>query len=152
MKISMEPITRDTDLNSLEARKSSTWGLNNHQPLPTMLQQPVPCNTESAYECITSYPPLDDRSDPTLISQDQQSLDCSNMQAPGLPSTYYDESHIGGLYWGAPFAGHDQDTMLFIDPTLSNSSFQTRDTSAQEDWHFESLEDDNQLDKWMNKA
>ena len=75
-----------------------------------------------------------------------------NIQDPGLPSTYYDESHIGGLYWGAPFAGHDQATMVFIDPALSNSRFQIRDTSAQEVWHFESLKDDNQLDKWMTKA
>ena len=54
-KDSKESVTRDTNLKSLEAWKSSKAGLNNHQPLPKMLQQPLPCNnTESANEYITS--------------------------------------------------------------------------------------------------
>ncbi|KAG4431620.1 hypothetical protein IFR05_012898 [Cadophora sp. M221] len=154
VKVSKEVITEESKLGDFESQNSSKRGSKKHRPLHIMIQQPVPCpTTESAYQY--TYPAAGYRID---LSQGERSLDRSNTHDPGLPSTYYDESHNSEHYWEDVFAAHDGDPMLIIDPTLHNNGSQIQDTSAhvlrgdEEGWHVKSLEDGDQFNSWMNEA
>ncbi|KAG4429591.1 hypothetical protein IFR05_014924 [Cadophora sp. M221] len=94
VKVSKEVTTEESKLGDFESQNSSKRGSKKHRPLHIMIQQPVPCpTTESAYQY--TYPAAGYRID---LSQGERSLDRSNTHDPGLPSTYYDESHNGEHY------------------------------------------------------
>ncbi|KAK0104557.1 hypothetical protein ONS95_004844 [Cadophora gregata] len=90
--------------------------------------------------------------DPAL-GLDQQSFDGSSMHEHGFSSSYYNESHNGDHQWEAPFAA--QDPVPFIDPALSHDATHIQDPHThilggnQEGWHVDSLEDDDQFNKWV---
>lgn len=93
------------------------------------------------------------RIDPALAGLGYQPFEASSIHDPGLPNSYCSESHNGDHQWEAPFAA--QDPMPFIDPALSHEATQIQDPHAhmlggnQEGWHVETLEDDDQFNKWV---
>ncbi|PBP26825.1 HMG box protein [Diplocarpon rosae] len=95
------------------------------------------------------------RIDSSLIPQDLG----GNFHGAGHPSMYYSASQNSDHPWETPFAAHEQDpNMPFIDPTLSLEGSQIHDPHAhilrgtQENWHVETLEEEDQFNKWMDGA
>ncbi|KAL5313835.1 hypothetical protein ACEPPN_018258 [Leptodophora sp. 'Broadleaf-Isolate-01'] len=143
-------------LNSVQdvvLKRATTPGPHAHLGLPGGNQFDL-----MAFSRYQSPPAPDYKVDPTLMVHDQQLFDSGSLHDSGLPSTYYNESHISDHQWEVPFAVHDQDPMPFIDPALGHDGTQIQDPHAhmlkgnQEGWQVETLEDGDQFNKWMDDA
>ena len=139
-----------TDVEDVVLKRQTTPGPHAYLGLPSGGNQ----FDLMGYQRYQPSPAPDYRQlDPALASMGQHFFDASSMHDPGLPSSYYSESHNGDHQWEAPFAA--QDPMPYIDPALSHGATQIQDPHAhmlggnQEGWHVETLEDDDQFNKWV---
>ncbi|KAI9050991.1 hypothetical protein LZ554_005101 [Drepanopeziza brunnea f. sp. 'monogermtubi'] len=111
------------------------------------------------YQQYQGSPAPEHRIDPSLGHQDHVIFDNASLHEPaGQPSMYYTASHNGDHQWDTPFGAHEQDPMPFIDPALSLDGSQIHDPHAhilkgnQEGWHVETLDEEDQFNKWMDGA
>ncbi|KAK6586314.1 hypothetical protein PZA11_001371 [Diplocarpon coronariae] len=138
------PSTEDVVL-----RKATTPGPHSYLGLPGGHEY------DMQYQQYRESPAPEPRIDPSLVPQNL----VGSFHGAGHPSVYYSANQNSDHQWETPFAAHDQDpNMPFIDPTLTLEGSQIHDPHAhilrgtQENWHVETLEEEDQFNKWMDGA